>query len=773
MRSNWVTSFILSVAFAGHSLAAKPEENGNSAATRATILGQRVADFSLQDARGKSHSLSELSDKPVVVIAFLGTECPLAKLYAPRLAAMAKDYESKGVAFLALDSNVQDSVTEILHFERTHKVNFPILKDLGNVVADQWGAERTPEVFVLDKDRVVRYRGRIDDQFGFDALGRAYQRSEPTKQELTGAIDALLSSKPVAEPETKVAGCLIGRVRKPNPKSEVTFTKDIAPILNQHCVACHRPGQIGPFTLTSYSEAAGWAEMIKEVVSERRMPPWHADPKFGHFVNDARLPEKDVALITRWVDNGAPEGDPKQLPPSPSFPDGWMIPQPDQVIYMSDKPYTVPAKGTVEYQRFVVDPGWTEDKWIKAIEPRPGNLAVVHHIIVYVRPPSGPKTGPAGRLQADWLGAFAPGLRQEVLPDELARYVPAGSKFIIELHYTPNGTEQEDLSYVGFKFADPKKVKKELVVKNAGNFTFKIPPHAKDYQVESKYKFNADSMLHSLSPHMHLRGKSFRYDAVYPDGKTQTLLWVPKYDFGWQTTYQLKEPVFMPKGSSLHCVAWFDNSEDNLANPDPSSEVTWGEQTWEEMMFGWFEMMLADQDLTKPQPPPVSRVKEFLARVDVDGTQIDQQLRDMARESLKDPQKFELMAYYLRNSVPQVDRVCVSYVDKGKLRLRNVQEVNGMKTFFRTTSTRINAAGEELADAATSPRPLVFSDYTNAKGILFKKLAGNGMKSSVHIPVEIDGKPMSVNFWSTDADAFPPSAVEILSEVTRWMTSGK
>lgn len=736
-------------------------------------LGQTVADFTLQDARGKSHSLAEYADKNVVVLAFLGTECPLAKLYAPRLESLAKDYGAKGIAFLALNSNVQDSVTEMLHFERVHGVSFPVLKDLGNVVADKLGAERTPEVFVLDKDRVIRYRGRIDDQFGFDALGRAYQRSAPTKQELVAALDAILASQPIPEPETKVAGCLIGRVRTPNPDSAVTFTKDIAPILNQHCVACHRPGQIGPFALTAYSEVAGWAEMIHEVVTERRMPPWHADPQFGHFVNDARLPEQDLKLITQWVENGAPEGDPKDLPAPPSFAEGWMIPEPDQVIYMSDKPFTVPAEGTVEYQRFIVDPGWTEDKWIKAIEPRPGNLAVVHHIIVYVRPPSGPNTGPAGRLRADWLGAFAPGLRQEVLPDELARYVPAGSKFIIELHYTPNGTEQEDLSYVGFKFADPKKVKKELVVKNAGNFTFKIPPQAKDYQVESIYKFTADSMLHSLSPHMHLRGKSFRYDAVQPDGKRETLLWVPKYDFGWQTTYQLKEPILMPKGSSLQCVAWFDNSSDNLANPDPSAEVTWGEQTWEEMMFGWFEMMLVDQDLTKPQPPPVSRVKEFLASVEVDGTQIDQQLRDMARDSLKDPQKFELLAYYLRNSVPQVDRVCVTYVDNGKLRLRNIQEVHGMKTFFRSASTRMNAAGEELADAINSPRPVVFDNFAKANGPILKKLASGGMKSSVHIPVQIDGKPMTVNFWSTDDDAFPPAAVEILAETARWMTHGK
>lgn len=769
MRSFWILPLLaLSVATSASgadAVAGKPD-------APAARTGRAVPSFTLKDGRGKDHSLADLADAKLVVVAFVGTECPLAKLYGPRLAELAKEYGPKGVAFLALDSNTQDSPTEILHYQKINALGFPVLKDVGNVVADQMKAERTPEVHVLDRDRVARYVGRIDDQFGFMPDGSSYQRSKPIRRDLAEALDQLLAGQPVAVANTKVSGCLIGRAREPNSASEVTFARHIAPIFNDHCVSCHRPGQIGPFSLSSYEDAAGWAEMIQEVVTERRMPPWHADPKIGHWVNDARLPDQAIDLITTWVKNGAPLGDPKEIPPPPQFAEKWMIPEPDEVLYMADEPYTVPAEGVVQYQRFIVDPGWKEDRWVKAIEPRPGNSAVVHHIIVYLRPPTGPKTGAAGRLRADWLGAYAPGLRQEVLPDELARYVPAGSTFIIELHYTPNGTEQTDRSYVGFKFADPSKVKKEIVVRNAGNFTFKIPPRAKDYQVESEFKFTADSVLHSLSPHMHLRGKSFRYDAVFPDGKTQTLLWVPRYDFGWQTTYQMAEPLHMPKGSALHCVAWFDNSEDNLANPDPNSEVTWGEQTWEEMMFGWFEMTLADQDLTKPQPPPVSRVKEFLAQHAASGSKPDAQLVDMAKHGLEDEKKFELFAYYLRNSMPQLDRVCISYEDKGKLRLLQVQEIAEWRTTFRTLATRVKGEGEALSNALGSTKPVVFAKIDQAPGTIMKKMAGAGIKSSLHLPVTIDGKAMTVNFWSGDEDAFPPEAVDYATQVARFLVDG-
>lgn len=577
---------------------------GVAATPQASALGAKVDDFTLSDAYGKEHRLSDYADKKLVVLAFVGTECPLARLYAPRLATLAKNYEGAGVAILGVNSNMQDNVTELKHFAREHGIEFPILKDLGNALADQLGAERLPAVIVLDQKRMVRYRGRIDDQYGLRATpaGKrvSYQLPEPRRQDLALALDELLAGKTVTVAETEPSGCLIGRQKTPDQNAEVTYSKQIVRLFNKHCVECHREGQIGPFALASYEDAAGWAEMINEVVQEQRMPPWHADPRYGHFVNDARLSDEERQLVARWVEAGAPKGDAADLPEPPKFTEGWMIPQPDEVVYMPE-PFKVAAEGTVDYKSFIVDPGWKEDKWVAAMEPRPGNPGVVHHIVMYVMPPRGVSKYFSANLpktQLDWFASFAPGLRPPVLPQGTARFIPAGSKLVFQMHYTPNGTEQTDRSYVGIKFADLKTVKREVAVQHAGCHDFRIPAHAANHQVESWYTFEHDSLLWSVSPHMHLRGKDFKYTLIFPDGKEEIVLDVPQYDFGWQTTYTLAEPKRVPKGSKLHCVAHFDNSENNLNNPDPAIEVRYGPQTWEEMMYGWFEICLADQDLT-------------------------------------------------------------------------------------------------------------------------------------------------------------------------------
>jgi peroxiredoxin/mono/diheme cytochrome c family protein len=564
----------------------------------------KVDDFALADAYGKEHRLSDYGERPVVVLAFLGTECPLARVYAPRLAALAKKYEGQGVVFLGINSNAQDNVTELKNFIRVNGIEFPILKDLNNTLADRLHATRNPAAYLLDRQRVVRYKGRIDDQYGLQDTKSgtrvSYQLKAPRREDLAQAIDELLADKSVSVAQTEPTGCLIGRRKQANDHSKITYSKQIAQLFNEHCVLCHRPGQIGPFSLTSYEDAAGWAEMIGEVVAEQRMPPWHADPKHGKFANDARLSAEERGLIAEWVAAGAPKGDLADLPEPPKFAEGWMISEPDQVVYMP-KSFDVPAEGTVPYQSIIVDPGWEEDKWVTVMEPRPGNAAVVHHIVMYVVPPQGVSKYFSANLpktQLDWFASFSPGLRPPVLPKGTARFIPAKSKLVFQMHYTPNGTKQSDRSYVGIKFADPKTVKREIAVQHAGNHDFVIPPHAADHEVMSEYTFEHDSMLWSVSPHMHLRGKDFLYTLIYPDGKNEIVLHVPQYDFGWQTTYTLAEPKQVSKGTTLRCVAHFDNSENNLNNPDPTQEVRYGPQTWEEMCYGWFEIVLADQDLS-------------------------------------------------------------------------------------------------------------------------------------------------------------------------------
>jgi peroxiredoxin len=741
-----------------------------AAADEPTPIGKRVNDFSARDFRGKQVSLADFADSKLVVVAFVGTECPQARLYASRLVELAEAFKPRGVAFIAVDANQQDSATELAHYAQTHKIEFPLLKDAGNVIADQMGAVRTPEVFLLDADRVVRYWGRVDDQYGFQGAGVAYQLDKPRRRDLAEAVEEVLAGKPVSVAVANSQGCHIGRIKQPLAGSDVTYSRHIAAILNNHCVYCHREKQIAPFPLTSFEETVGWAEMIREVVNEQRMPPWHADPSVGHFANDARLSDKEKQLINTWVDNGAPQGDPHDLPEPPHFAEGWQIPEPDEVIYMAEEPYDVPPTGTVEYQRFIVDPKWDEDKWIKAMECKPGNTSVVHHIIVYIVPSGVTPTGQAGRLRSNWLGAFAPGFRPPVLDDSLGRFVQKGSKLLFEMHYTPNGTAQKDRSYVGFKFADPKLVKKEVAVQNAGNFTFKIPPGDPNYEVESEFTFRQKALLLSVSPHMHLRGKDFRYDLVFPDGKRETVLWVPRYDFGWQTTYMLDKPRELPRGTKLHCVAHFDNSADNYANPDPNKEVTWGEQTWEEMMFGWFEMALAEQDLTRPATETALRVKEFVETADT--ISLDKQLQTLLRGALADDKTFELVSYQLFDLIPQLDRICVTTIKNDRIRLVQIQERLGLQTSFRSKSTLIRTKGQSLADYALGDKTVVNPSLAGTSGSVMAGMSRKDVRSSMHVPVQVDGLPASVNFWSAEAAAFPPEAVTILEQVARLLTGG-
>ena len=565
-------------------------------------VGAVVGDFTAVNAlniQGLPISLSQVGRDRIVVVAFLRTDCPLAKLYAPRLAELARAYAPKGVVFFGVDSNPLETMNAVVAFVRTSRIEFPILRNTGQEIADALGATRTPQVVVLDRERKIRYRGRIDDQFGFVPQNRAvsYHKTAPQQNDLKRALDELLAGKAVSVAETDAVGCLIGRYRQSADPSDsaatdtslVTYAKDVAPILNRRCVSCHRPKQIAPFGLATYDDAARRADMIAEVTQLGRMPPWHADPKYGSFHNDARLTDKEKRILARWAATGAPPGDLKDLPEPPKFAEGWIIPQPDEILYMSPKPFDVPATGVVPYQNFIIDPGWKEDRWISAIEGRPGNPSVVHHILFYIVPPDGSHVKFL-RPDDTFLGTYAPGMQPEVLPEGFARPVPAGSKFLFSVHYTPNGTPQKDLSYMGIKFADPASVVREVTMSSAFNKQFRIPAGAANHPVEAEYLFEEDSLLLSLIPHMHYRGKDFVFEAHYPNGDVETLLSVPHYDFAWQTVYRLNEHKLMPRGTVIRCLAHYDNSAGNLNNPDPKADVAWGEQTFDEMMIGFLEV---------------------------------------------------------------------------------------------------------------------------------------------------------------------------------------
>src|SRR5947209_2503957 len=370
--------------------------------------------------------------------------------------------------------------------------------------------------------------------------------------------------------------------------STPTWSKDVAPIVFQRCVECHRAGEVAPMPLTSYQEARPWAKSIRERVLVGAMPPWLADPAHGSFRNDRRLSDSEIQTVRTWVDDGAPEGDADQTPPPPKFQTGWNIGTPDQLFDIGVD-YDVPATGTVANKYFRVPTNFTEDKWVQAAEIRPDKRNIIHHIIVFIQEPGGKAMldGQGGTL----LVGFAPGEPPLRFQPGTARLIKAGSTLVFQVHYTPNGTGAKDRSYIGLKYA-PEPPPNRAFTGFAINFGLKIPPGDPNYEARASWTAPDDVRLTGLMPHMHLRGKAFQYTVVYPDGRDEVILSVPKYDFNWQLSYELAEPLNLPKGTRIDCVAWYDNSANNKFNPDPAKQVRWGDQTWEEMMIGWFTYTL-------------------------------------------------------------------------------------------------------------------------------------------------------------------------------------
>lgn len=381
-------------------------------------------------------------------------------------------------------------------------------------------------------------------------------------------------------------------------KTALTFSKDIAPIFYKNCAACHRSGEIAPMSLMTYKEVRPWAKAIREKVVTREMPPWHADPHVGRWENDRRMSQAEVDKIVAWIDSGAKEGNPKDLPPAPTFAAGWQIGEPDEVFYMPTE-FTVPAEGAVPYQYFTVPTNFKEDRYVTAMEARAGNLSVVHHIVVYVREPGPPKRSRRLDLGEGLLGALSPGQTPFVAQPGTAKLIKAGSSLVIQMHYTPSGTETGDRSYVGFKYSK-EPVEKIVTTTAAFNARFVIPPHAENYEITAEYEFEQDAHIVSLMPHMHLRGKSYFYKAVYPDGRSEMLLAVPNYDFNWQVYYYPMKPLFVPKGTKILTTGYFDNSRKNPLNPNPDKEVRFGEQTWEEMMNGFLDYVVDNPAYVRP-----------------------------------------------------------------------------------------------------------------------------------------------------------------------------
>ena len=402
-------------------------------------------------------------------------------------------------------------------------------------------------------------------------------------------------------------------VTAPGPKP--VFYKDVLPILQQRCQQCHRPGEIGPMPLLSWQQARPWAKAIREAVLTRKMPPWFADPRFGHFANDRRLSKTEIDTIVSWADHGAPEGDPKDSPPPRNWPEGWNIGKPDKVLEMAHD-FDVAAKGAIDYQYIILPTGFTEDKWIQRVEVRPSARDAVHHAVVYIRPAgsdwlkgrpvntpfsfdSGPdhRPNPMAFTKNDILLVYTPGNGMDSWPQGMAKKIPAGADLVLQMHYTANGKPKKDRTKIGIVFANGRPAKAVYTLQ-LNNDRFVIPPGDSDYKVEAAGTLPNDALLLSLFPHMHLRGKGFEYMTAAPGGRVDVLLKVNNFDFHWQLNYKLAQPMPLAAGTRLIADGYFDNSVNNPLNPDPTAEVHYGEQSWDEMMIGFFDVAV-DSRLSK------------------------------------------------------------------------------------------------------------------------------------------------------------------------------
>ncbi|MBX7167315.1 MAG: redoxin domain-containing protein [Pirellulales bacterium] len=550
-------------------------------------LGQSISDFELRDVYGEPRRLTALAGERATVVVLLGTDCPLAQLYARQLVTLARQFADHGVAFVAIDPNSQDSLEDMLAFARRFEWTMPWLKDPQATMVDVLAARRVPEAFVLDAERRVRYRGRIDDQHQRQS-GLNVDRAQARREDLKLAIEQLLAGQAIEMPVTEATGCLIGRPLPVAEDPSVTWSQDIAPLFARRCMSCHQPGAIGPFSFVHYDDVVGWGPMIAEVVGQGRMPPWAASPAHGQFANENRLSPAERDLIERWVAEGTPQGDPQApAPKAPALASEWEIPPPDQVVYMAEQPFAVPAQGTIEYQYYVVDPGWQTDKWIRAAQCKPGEPAVVHHINVFTIPPEMHRTWTRDNLTNNLLQGYAPGFRATPLPEGSAFLAPAGTWLLFQMHYTAAGTPLADRSSLGLVFAAPEHVRQRVDWLLVFDDQIEIPPGAPDYQASAQWEFAEDVELLALNPHMHLRGRSFRHEMYYPDSTREVLLEIPRFDFNWQNLYELVAAKHLPAGSIARCEAVFDNSTDNPLNPDPAATVRWGDQTTDEMFIGY------------------------------------------------------------------------------------------------------------------------------------------------------------------------------------------
>ena len=575
-------------------------EDPQPVAPTAVVTAAPVApdlDVSIMDLRGEVHSLGPAADGSSLALVFLSTECPIANGFIPELNRIhaALGETQPPIRFFGVISDRSVTRAQAASHAQEFKIEFPVLFDASHDIAAQLKPTHTPEAFVLNAARTIVYRGRIDDTYA--APGK--RRPQPTRHDFADAIAAVSAGLAVQDAVTTPVGCLFELEVERTPE-DVTYNRDVAPILQVHCRNCHRAGEVAPFPLESFGDARKRAGQIVAATGDHFMPPWKPAPGFGHFLDERRLTKRELAVLAAWAETERPEGDPDDLPPAPKFAEGWRLGEPDLILKMPEE-FEIPADGADVFRNFVIPVELEGDKLVAAAEFRPGNPRIVHHAIFYLDsngvarkkdeadpgPGYGSFGGP-GFLPTGAVGGWSPGGTPRRLPDDMGRYLKQGSDLVMQIHYHPSGKVERDQSLVGLHFVKrpSQKIVAGILIADR---RLDIPADEPRHQIEAAYELPNDVTMVGVVPHMHLLGREMKVTATLPDGQVEPLVWIQDWNFNWQDEYLLKEQLRLPRGTRLHVEAVYDNSSSNPVNPSsPPKRVTWGEQTTDEMFVCFF-----------------------------------------------------------------------------------------------------------------------------------------------------------------------------------------
>jgi peroxiredoxin/mono/diheme cytochrome c family protein len=585
-------------------------------------LGEKMPNFTFKDDKGKTYRLYELENKKAIVLVFLSFECPVANSYLAPLSEIADEFGKFGVAIWGLTTSDDDTPDHIAKQIKRFDLAFPVFKDERLKAADALKAIYTPEAFVLDGNFVLKYRGRIDNMYS----ERLKKHVKVTEFNLRQTLAELVTGRPVSVPATQAVGCKIYREEKQIAKEgKVTYHRDVQPILQKHCQECHRPGEVGPFSLMTYKQAVNWAQDIKDYTQRREMPPWKIAEGMT-FHNERRLTDQEIKALAAWAEGGTPKGDANDAPPPREFTKGWQLGVPDLILSPEDD-FLLGPSGRDVFRCFVMPTKFDEDKYVAAIEHRPGNSQIVHHLLLFSDTtgagrnlekaaqerekknpdidehsgqPSKYDKGPGytrnmgvGFLPRNGLMGWAPGIQPRYLPDGVGFVLPKGADIVMQVHYHRNGRAERDRTQIGLYFGKKKldhPYQSAPVTGGSGSgplrYFFSIPPGEERFKLDGDLWASKDFTMLNVMPHMHLLGRDIKLTMTPPDGKEQLVFTVNKWDYNWQEMYFFKEPIQVKAGTKFHVEAHYDNSEKNPLNPfSPPRRVTVGEQTTNEMCF--------------------------------------------------------------------------------------------------------------------------------------------------------------------------------------------